>query len=127
MRLYKLCRELYAEPALQEDAECVIGRRINNFVHGNNGYITKDPETEELDWMPKSEFDKQATLVNIPLDKMRAMLPEIDKHIQFFYTVSKECGERFRYKRDRAYMIIRRLKALRGDVEKIINLELLDL
>lgn len=127
MRLYKLSKELYAEPSLQEDAEYIIGRRIHNFVHGNDGYITKSPENEELDWMPKSVFDKQAILIDSTIDRMRAMLNDIDNSIQFFYTVSKKSGKRFKRKRDRIYMAVRRLKALRTDIENIINLELLDL
>lgn len=127
MKLYKLSKELYAEPSLQDDAECVIGRRIHNLSHGNEGYITKSLDNEELGWMPKSEFDKQAIIVDSSIDQMRAMLLDIDKAIKFLYAVSKKDGGVLKGKRNKAYMAIRRLKALKMDIEHIINLELLDL
>lgn len=126
MKLYKLSRELYAQPAIQEDAECVIGRKINNLVHGNAGYITKHPSSGELDWMPKSEFDAQATLIDNDIDKEREMVSMIDKRIEFLYTISKKSG-RNPAMQNRAYLAIRRLQALKIDIEKIIAFELFDL
>lgn len=126
MKLFKLSKELYAEPALQEDAECVIGRKINNLVHGNAGYITKLPSSGELDWMPKSEFDSQASVIDSDIDKEREFLSMIERRIEFLSTISKKSG-RNPAMRNRAYMAIRRLKALKIDIEKIIAFELLDI
>lgn len=126
MKLFRLSKELYAEPAIQEDAECVIGRKINNLVHGNAGYITKLPASGELGWMPKSEFESQSTIIDSDIDKEREILLMIDKRVEFLYTISKKNGRNPAIQ-NRAYQAIRRLKALRIDIEKIIAFQLLDL
>lgn len=127
MKLFKLSKELYAEPAIQEDAECIIGRKINNLVHGNAGYITKQPASGELGWMPKSEFESQSTIIDSDIDKEREILSMIDNKVEFLYTISKKNNGRNPAIQNRVYQAIRRLKALRMDIEKIIAFQLLDL
>lgn len=126
MKLYILTSKLLAEKASQADAEEVIGRKINNFLYGTEGYITKDPDTQELDWMPKSLFDKKAELYDSPIDKYQRSIGEIDKSIKYLYTQS--CSARPKSdKRNKIYLAIRRLKALKQDLEHIINLEIQEL
>lgn len=124
MKQYILLSKVLAERACQSEAEEVIGVKINNLLYGTDGYITKDPDTEELNWTPKSVFEKQAILADTPVDKYQLILRQIDDNISFLRTESKAAAPKST-KRNRTYLTIRRLEALKNDIENLIRLTIM--
>lgn len=124
MKQYILLSKVLAERACQSEAEEVIGRKINNLLYGTDGYITKDPDTEDLNWVPKSVFDSQAIIADSPMDKYRFILKQIEENIAFLKTESKSAKPKSP-KRKRAYLTIRRLEALKIDIMNLIRLTLI--
>lgn len=120
MKRYKLTRTLLAERASQKEAEEILGRKIHNFLYGSEGYLVE--EDNEHDWLPASLFEKQATLIDQPINVYQSMLRDIEKALAYLREqYSKNNEPRLK---SAIFLATKRLMALQKDITKITHLEI---
>jgi hypothetical protein len=119
MKRYKRVRFVDAEPMFQSNAEEVIGKKITNLTHGNDGYLVDDPD-DGISWVPKSVFEKDAIPAHTHSEILNMMIVEVSNHMEELKSYTRH-GKPQKNERDAVYMAIRRGTQYISDLQKAIN------
>ena len=78
MEKYIYQREIMAKPATKGEAEELMKCKVANLFYGNDGYLVKDIETNEMNWLPKTVFEKTTVKVDTPTDRLKKLALDIE-------------------------------------------------
>ena len=125
MRKYLYQKEVLAERATQAEASEKLGRKIENFFYGTDGYLVTDIKEKEANWMPKSVFEEHTTQFDTPVDVLRYMATKTEQEIEWLQKYTRKSKPSVD-KRNRLYLAIRRLKAYKSDLDSILHITLIE-
>lgn len=116
---------MLAERATQAEASEKLGRKIENFFYGTDGYLVTDIKEKEANWMPKSVFEEHTTQFDTPVDVLRYMATKTEQEIEWLQKYTRKSKPSVD-KRNRLYLAIRRLKAYKSDLDSILHITLIE-
>lgn len=119
MKRYKRVRFVDAEPMFQSNAEQIIGEKIDNLTHGNDGYLVDDPD-DGVSWVPKSVFEKDAIPAHSHSELLNMMIIEVLNHIEELKSYTAH-GKPQKKERDIIYIAIRRATQYVSDLQKALD------
>ena len=119
MKRYKIVKFVDAEQMFQSNAEQIIGEKINNLTHGNDGYLVDDPD-EGVSWVPKSVFEKDAIPAHSHSEIINMMIVEVSNHIDELRSYTRN-GKPQKDERDAIYLAVKRGTQYISDLQKAIK------
>ena len=126
MKRYEYKKYVMADFIPQNDAEGILNHKIINLWNGTDGYLVKEVESDEKTWVPATVFEKYTTVDNTPIDKIKIMIKDTDNNLKWLKTYTSKNYTTTK-KRNRLYLAMRRTKALKQDLEKILQIMLTEL
>lgn len=76
MKRYRIKKFVDAQPMTQNNAESLLGKKVQNLLYGNSGYLVDDEESG-IQWVPMTVFEKHAMRAHSMTDRCNVMISDL--------------------------------------------------